>query len=177
MSIDFILRRRSIRRFEEKPVEHEKIKLILKAAMAAPSAMNRRPWEFIVVTDEAKLSRIRKSLLFGRYKAPLAIVVCGDTSGLTLKKLKDLWVQDCSAATENLLIAAANIGLGAVWLAVYPFKGAVKRISSIVGLDSKIIPLCVVYVGYPAEEKEARTQYDEKKVHWNTFGQRRTSEE
>jgi len=174
MSIDFILRRRSIRRFEETPVENDKINLLLKAAMAAPSAMNRKPWEFIVVTEETKLSRIRKSLLFGRYKAPVAIVVCGDTGGLTLKKVKEFWVQDCSAATENLLIAAANIGLGAVWLAVHPFRGAVKRISDIVELDSKIVPLCVIYVGYPAEERESRTQYDENKVHWDKFGQQRT---
>ncbi len=175
--IDFILKRRSIRRFRQAPVEEEKISALLKAAMAAPSAMNRKPWQFIVITDEERLTSIRRSLLFGRFKAPMAIAVCGSTHGLLPSRVKEFWIQDCSAATENILIAAANIGLGAVWLGVHPFKAATLRISRILELDKNTMPLCIIYVGYPAEEKEPRTQYDESKVHWNKLGGKRTQSE
>jgi nitroreductase len=168
MDIETITTRRSIRKYQDKPVEEEKLELLLRAAMAAPSANNRKPWEFVVITEAERMAEIRSALTFGKYDAPAAIVVCGNTS-----KLKNLlgafWVQDCSAATENILLAAVGLGLGTVWLGVHPIHNFKKRVAKVLDLPGHIEPLNVIYVGYPAEEKPARTQYDPKRVHWNTF--------
>jgi len=167
---DTIYARRSIRKYKEKPVEQEKIELLLKAAMAAPSAMNIKPWEFIVLTDLEKLEEIRSSLLFGKNNAPAAIAVCGNKSLFKNPLAEKFWVQDCSAATQNILLAAVGLGLGTVWLGVHPIFNFSKRISAILGLPKQVLPLNIICVGYPAEEKPARTQFDAKRVHWQTFG-------
>jgi nitroreductase len=168
MNLETITARRSIRKYQDRPVEKEKLELLLQAAMAAPSANNRKPWEFVVITEAEKMAEIRSALTFGKYDAPAAIAVCGNTS-----KLKNLigafWVQDCSAATENILLAAVGLGLGTVWLGVHPIHNFKKRVAKVLDLPGHIEPLNVIYVGYPAEEKPARTQYDPKRVHWNTF--------
>lgn len=167
--IETIYTRRSIRQYLDKPVEKEKLELLLKAAMAAPSAMNIKPWEFIVITDRAKLAEIRSALMFGKHKAPAAIVVCGNLHFFKNPMASQFWVQDCSAATENILLAAVELGLGTVWLGVNPIHNYIKRISIIVQLPDYIKPLNVIYVGYPAEEKPARTQYDSSRVHWESY--------
>lgn len=168
MDIETITARRSIRKYQDRPVEEEKLELLLKAAMAAPSANNRKPWEFVVITEAEKMAEIRSALTFGKYDAPAAIVVCGNTSKLK-NLLGEFWVQDCSAATENILLAAVGLGLGTVWLGVHPIHNFKKRVAKVLNLPGHIEPLNVIYVGYPAEEKPARTQYDPKRVHWNTF--------
>jgi nitroreductase len=114
--LDAIFRRRSIRKFKELPVEPEKVRLLLEAGMAAPSATNAQPWEFIVINDPETLNILKINLPLGRYNSPLCIVVCGNPE-ITLKKIaaRLFWVQDCSAATENILIAAVGLGLGTVW--------------------------------------------------------------
>jgi nitroreductase len=150
-------------------VEEETITLLLQAAMAAPSAMNIKPWDFVVVQDADLLAEIRSALMFGRYEAPLAVVVCGNTSFFRHPMASRFWVQDCSAATENILIAAAGLGLGTVWLGVHPIHNFEKRISTILKLPDHVKPLNVIYVGYPDEEKPARTQYDPDRVHRDTF--------
>lgn len=167
--LDTIYARRSIRKYQEKPVEKEKIETLLKAAMAAPSAMNFKPWEFVVVTNQDKLDAIRSALMFGKFNAPMAIVVCGNTSIFKHPASTKFWVQDCSAATQNILLAAVNLGLGTVWCGVHPVHNFTKRISEISGLPSHVIPLNVIYVGYPDEEKPARTQYDPDRVHWERY--------
>jgi nitroreductase len=167
--IDTIFSRRSIRKYQDKPVEEETITLLLQAAMAAPSAMNIKPWDFVVVQDADLLAEIRSALMFGRYEAPLAVVVCGNTSFFRHPMASRFWVQDCSAATENILIAAAGLGLGTVWLGVHPIHNFEKRISTILKLPDHVKPLNVIYVGYPDEEKPARTQYDPDRVHRDTF--------
>ncbi len=167
--IDTIYARRSIRNYQEKPVEKEKLETLLKAAMAAPSAMNIKPWEFVVVTDPKTIDSIRSSLMFGKHNAPAAIVVCGNTSFFEHPKAADFWVQDCSAATENILLAAVALGLGTVWLGVHPIHNFKKRISKILDLPKNVEPLNVIYVGYPAEEKKPRTQYDPDRVHWEKY--------
>jgi nitroreductase len=164
-----IMARRSIRKYQDQPVEKEKIDQILKAAMAAPSAMNNKPWEFVVVTSRDKMDEIRSALMFGKHNAPMAIVVCGNTSFFKHPMTTKFWVQDCSAATENILLAAVGLGLGTVWLGVHPIHNYSKRISKIFNLPDYVKPLCVIYLGYPAEEKPARTQYDPDRVHWETF--------
>ena len=168
-AMEAIYARRSIRRYKEKPVEIEKLEKLLEAAMAAPSAMNIKPWEFVVVTNPETMDEIRSSLMFGKHNAPAAIVVCGNTSFFKNPLASKYWVQDCSAATENILIAAVELGLGTVWLGVHPIYNFKKRISKILGLPDHVNPLNVIYVGYPAEEKPARTQYDPGRVHWETY--------
>jgi nitroreductase len=171
-TLETIFRRRSIRKYTGQPVEPEKLDLLLKAAMAAPSAMNCKPWEFIVVTDPEKLAQFRKRLIFGDRNAPAAIVICGNP-GLSINPAARLfWVQDCSAATQNILIAAVGLGLGTVWIGIHPVGIFVKTVREIVSIPRKVTPLCVIYVGYPESEKPARTQYDEQRVHWQKYAEK-----
>lgn len=160
--IKTIFSRRSIRKYTPDPVSEEDIKTLLEAAMAAPSASNRKPWHLVVVTERATLDRLADSHRYGKmlHEAPLCVAVCGDTS-----TSERFWVQDCSAATENLLLAATALGLGAVWLGVHPSGERVADIKEILGIPEDVNPLNLVSIGHPAEEKEPRTQYDEERVH------------
>lgn len=167
--LEAIYARRSVRQYTDQPVEEEKLETLLKAAMAAPSAMNIKPWEFVVVTNPETMDAIRSSLMFGKHNAPAAIVVCGNTLFFKHPKASKFWVQDCSAATENILIAAVTLGLGTVWLGVHPIHNYKKRISDILELPGNVEPLNVIYVGYPAEEKPPRTQYNPDRVHWEKY--------
>lgn len=157
-----IFARRSIRKYTAEPVSDGKIIKLLEAAMAAPSASNRRPWHFVVVTDRGKLDELAEDQPYGKmlFEAPLCIAVCGDP-GVSSR----FWVQDCSAATENLLLAAVGLGLGAVWLGVYPSEERVAAVRGALGIPEAIVPLNLISIGNPAEEKEPRTQYDEARVH------------
>ena len=168
-ALDFIFKRRSIRKYTDQPVEPEKLDQLLQAGMAAPSAMNCKPWEFVVVTDPEKLAAFRKRLIFGDRNAPAAIVVCGNPRLSANPAARLFWVQDCSAATENILVAAAGLGLGTVWVGVHPVSEFVRVVRQIAGLPKHVTPLALVYVGYPAEEKPVRTQYDASRVHHQTY--------
>ncbi len=168
--LEHIMARRSIRKFEDEPLSPDEITMLLHAAMAAPSATNRKPWEFVVVTDEDLLASLRRRLPFGRYRAPLAIVVCGNLHRAWPGPPRDFWIQDCSAATQNILLAAAGRGLGTVWIGVTPVKALVWAVSRALDLPKHIVPLGVVYVGHPAETKPPRTQFDAERVHRNRFG-------
>lgn len=160
--IQTIFARRSIRKYTDEPIGKADIKTLLEAAMAAPSASNRKPWHFVVVSERPTLDRLAEAHPYGKmlFKAPLCIAVCGDTS-----ISEGYWVQDCSAATENLLVAAAALGLGAVWLGVFPREQRVAAVRRILGLPESIRPLNLVSIGHPAEEKAPRTQYDRARVH------------
>ena len=171
--IDTIMSRRSIRQFTPEPVDPETLMLLLKAAMAAPTACNSQPWEFIVVTEPDRLGCIREKFLFARYNAPAAIVVCANVGIAHNSAARDHWVMDCSAATENILIAAAGMGLGAVWIGVYPYQSRIKILAELLGIPEAVTPLSMVYVGHPAELKEPRTQYDEHRVYWQCYEPRK----
>ena len=168
-TLDIIFKRRSIRKYTDQPVEPEKLDQLLQAGMAAPSAMNCKPWEFVVVTDPEKLAQFRKRLIFGDRNAPAAIVVCGNPRLSPNPAARLFWVQDCSAAAENILIAAAGLGLGTVWVGVHPVGEFVRIVRQIAGLPRHVKPLSLIYVGYPAEEKAARTQYDPRRVHRDIY--------
>ena len=168
--LNFIYRRRSIRKFTDQPVTDEVIELLLKAAMAAPTAMNIQSWRFIVIRDAELLRAIRRVMPFGKMEAPCAVSVCGDLQSLRRLVAERFWVQDCSAATENLLLAASALGLGAVWCGVEPLNQVSASISKLLKLPEHIRPLNIIYIGFPAEEKPARTQYDPKKVFLDQFG-------
>lgn len=164
--LDTIFARRSIRKYTQELVEEKKIDMLLKAAMAAPSASNRKPWQFVVVTERETLDALAEAHPYGKmlFDAPLCISVCGD-----LTEMEQYWVQDCSAATESLLLAATALGLGAVWLGVYPRDQRVAAVRTTLALPDHITPLNLISIGHPAEEKEPRTQYDESRVHWERW--------
>ena len=161
-TIQAIFSRRSIRKYTPEPVDEKDVKTMLEAAMAAPSASNRKPWHFVAVTRRETLDALAEAHRYGKmlFQAPLCIAVCGDET-----VSERFWVQDCSAATENLLLAATAQGLGAVWLGVYPREERVKDVREILGIPETVIPLSLISIGHPDEEKEPRTQYDEGRVH------------
>ncbi|MDD2703429.1 MAG: nitroreductase family protein, partial [Candidatus Omnitrophica bacterium] len=161
-----ILKRRSIRKYTEKPVSREIIGELLKAAMSAPSAGNEQPWQFIVIDDRRVLAEIPKIHPHARMvnDAPAAILVCGD-----LKKEihKGFWVQDCSAAAENILIAVSEKGLGAVWVGFYPEEDRVRAARKLLGIPEDVVPLALIPVGYPAQELPPVNRFDADRIHYN----------
>jgi len=162
-TFDAIFSRRSVRQYTSKVVPDALVTELLKAAMAAPSAGNEQPWQFIVVRDRAILDEIPT---FHPYSAmvkhaSVAILVCGD---LTLEKYKGFWVQDCSAATENLLLAATAKGLGAVWTAVYPMEDRVAGMRKLLNLPEHIMPLSLVPIGYPASLPSAADRFNVARI-------------
>jgi nitroreductase len=167
--IDVILARRSIRKYTDQPVSKELLETLVKAAMAAPSAMNAQPWEFVVVTDPKTLTSLRGSLIFAKMNAPAAICVLGSERMQKNKTGSRFWVQDCSAATENILLAATALGLGSVWVGVHPVTIFKRAIAKVLNLPDGVTPLNLIFVGYPAETKEPRTQYEAQRVHWEAF--------
>jgi nitroreductase len=168
-TLETIFQRRSIRKYTNQLVEAEKIELLLKAAMASPTAMNCKPWEFVVVTDQEKLIQFRKRLIFGNRNAPAAIIVCGNPSLSVNPAARLFWEQDCSLAGENILIAAKALGLGTVWIGIHPVAEFIRVVREIISLPKHVKPLGLIYIGYPAEEKTTRTQYDAKRVHWDKY--------
>ena len=161
-----LLKRRSVRKFTDEPVCDEHIEELLNAAMSGPSACNRCPWEFFVITESETLEKLRGASRFSKMKAPLAIIVCGNLSRALPVQMSAYWIQDCSVATENILLRATDLGLGAVWCGVHPQKRAEQKVSEILALNKNWIPLNIIWLGHPDEEPEARVQYDSKRVHY-----------
>ncbi len=166
LTIDNLFARRSIRQYTTEPVADEQIETLLQAAMAAPSASNGQPWHFVVVRDPATRAALAEAHPHAKMVAqsPVCIVPCGDTA-----IAPDFWVQDLSAATENILLAATALGLGAVWCGVHPRADRATAIRQILGIPEGISPLCLIPVGHPAEFKEPRTQYNPQRVHWERW--------
>jgi nitroreductase len=166
-AMEAILTRRSIRKYTTRPVAEQLIKHLLEAAMCAPSARNQQSWQFLVIRERAKLDRLHEvHPNVPSAGAPLAILVCGD---LSVEASPGFWVQDCSAAVENLLLAAHASGLGAVWSGVYPREERVAAVRALFELPEHIMPLAVLAIGYPAEEKGRQERYDSKKVHFDRW--------
>lgn len=167
-AMDAILSRRSIRKYTTQPVPDQLIKELLEAAMSAPSAGNEQPWHFIVINDRQILDEIPKYHPYSQMvrEAPLAILVCGD---LQLDRHDGLWGQDCSAATENLLIAVQAKGLGAVWLGVYPREERVAGLRKLLSIPEHVIPFSLIPIGYPAEHKPKANRYDVSRIHENRW--------
>ncbi len=158
--------RRSIRLFRPGPVSDELVRGLLEAAMAAPSAVAKDPWRFVVVRDRATLGRIADALPNGKMicDGALGIVVCGDLDAAHDRQLSYL-LQDCSAAIENLLLAAHLLGLGACWLGVHPREDRIRKLKELLGLPAAVIPVSAIALGWPGEVKEARTRYTPGYVH------------
>lgn len=167
-SLGWILKRRSIRAYTDAPVTNAHIQGLLQAAMAAPSANDARPWAFVVVRDPEKRQALAETHQWSSMcvHAPVVITVLGDPAA------SDHWVEDCSAGTENLLLAAAGLDLGAVWVAVYPRLQVEAHVRRVLDIPDQLRVLCLVPVGHPAETKPPRTRYEESKVHYEAFGGR-----
>jgi nitroreductase len=163
-ALDAILSRRSIRRYTPQPVPAGVMEELLRAAMSAPSAGNEQPWHFVVIQDRRMLDEFPRFHPYAEMlkEASVAILVCGD---LRLETYRDHWVQDCSAATQNLLLAAHAKGLGAVWVGIHPTEDRVGRTRKLLGLPSHVVPLCLVPLGYPAERIPRAERYDPSRVH------------
>ena len=163
---EVLLKRRSVRKFTDEPVSEEMIEELLHAAMSGPSACNMKPWEFYVVTNPEKVEELKKASKFTKISSMIAMVVCGNLKKVLPLKMADYWIQDCSAATENILLRVTDLGLGAVWCGIHPQEKAEERVREMLDIPKSQIPLNVIFIGHPAEEPEARDQYDEKKVHY-----------
>jgi nitroreductase len=162
--------RRSIREYEAKPVGDELVTLLLSAAMAAPSACGKDPWHFVVVRQKTMLGAISAVLPSGKMlaSAALGIVVCGDLGAAHASELSYL-LQDCSAAIENLLVAAHALGLGACWLGVHPRQARVEALTKLLALPDRILPISCIAIGWPSEQKSPRTRYQASHVHDETW--------
>ena len=157
-------KRRSVRKFTDQPVPEAYIDEMMHAAMSGPSACNRRPWEFFAVTNEEVLEQLRGATHFTKIRSKLAVVVCGNLKRALPLKMAEYWVQDCSAATQNILLRATDLGLGAVWCGVHPQPRAEKNVAEALGLDETLVPLNIIWIGHPAEEAEPRDWYDAERV-------------
>jgi nitroreductase len=160
--------RRSIRKYEDKEIPQELVQKMLAAAMMAPSAGDARPWQFILVTDPEKKSKIKEvhpyvPMITG---APLGILICGD---LSKEKYPGFWPQDCSAAMQNLLLAAHASGLGAVWTGIYPLEERVVKVKEIFNLPDHVIPMGLAVMGWPAQSRTSEERFTEACIRYNTW--------
>jgi nitroreductase len=170
-ALSVIAQRKSVRHFTDRKLSDEQFEILLRAAMAAPSAKNTQPWEFIVITDSALLDEMGGKLPYAKMllQAPAAIVVCGEVSKFTPESELN-WVADCAAATENLLLAAEAIGLGAVWTAAFPYPERIAAVREVVkNMLAEIVPLVVVPIGYAAREEKAKDKWHPEKIHYNQW--------
>ena len=160
-----IFSRRSIRMYTDEVVSEGELRNLLEAGMAAPSASNRKPWHFVVVTDREILGALAAAHPYGKMlaRAGAAVAVCG------APRISSWWVQDCSAATENILVAAAALGLGAVWLGCHGNPEREEAIRAVLQIPDEIGVLSLLSIGHPAEHKAPRTQYDARRVHKNRW--------
>ena len=163
-----MMSRRSIRKFTGEPVDDATVQRLLRAAMAAPSAGNEQPWRFVVLSDREMRVKVAGCSPYAGMlpDAAVAIVVCGDTVG---QRHPGYWVQDCSAAAQNTLLAACALGLGGVWLGFYPNEERARCCREVLGLPETVEPLAVIAIGHPAEEKPPADRYDPEFVHTNTW--------
>lgn len=167
-----ILERKSVRSYTSQSIAPELLDTLVRAAMAAPTARDLRPWKFVVVDSKTTLRTLAQGLPYAKMlpDAAAAIIVCGDLSILTpSNEPSPHWVQDCSAATENLLLAAEAKGLGAVWTGVYPDEERIDAVSQALALPEHIIPLNVIPIGYPEGEQTPKDKYNPENVHYNRW--------
>ena len=163
-TLETIFNRKSVRKYTERPVEKEKLETLVRAGMAAPSSRDRRPWEFVIVTDRDLLDKMGEGLPLARMlkETKQAIIVCGDTV-----KSENAWQLDCSATAQNILLAAESMGLGAVWTAAYPYPERMKIIQNALQLPEHILPLTVIPLGYPTGIEKPKDKYNKKQIHYN----------
>lgn len=166
-----ILERRSIRRYTDKEISKESMEQILKAAMYAPSGGNQQPWEFILIRNKETMAKIQEFHAYSKMlgEANVAVVVCGNKEKL---RFPALWEQDCSAATQNILLAAKDLGIGSCWLGVYPEQPRTDQLAELLGCPSHVVPFGIVSLGYPAVEKEVpQDRFNKEAIHEEKWSQ------
>jgi len=166
--LTIIHQRKSVRKYLDKPVTKEQLTLLLKAGMAAPTAADKRPWSFIAVTDKAILDSLSTVSPTSKMvkNAAAAIIVCGDTRRALNS---NVWTQDCSAATQNILLAAEGIGLGAVWCGIYPEYFKYNHIRRICNVPMEVIPFSLIAIGWPTGEEKPKEKFDPANIHWDVW--------
>ncbi len=163
--------RKSVRHFTDQPVSREMLEILLRAAMAAPSAVNKQPWAFVAITNRKILDELGQKLPYAKMlkQAQAAVVVCGDMKRALADWEQEFWIQDCSAATQNLLLAAEATGLGAVWTAVYPAKDRMQTVREVLHLPDSVIPLNVVPIGWPKGSEPPKIKWHADLIHWEKW--------
>ena len=166
--LDGIITRRSIRKYTSQKINSDQVQMLIKAGMYAPSARNQQPWHFIVIDNRDIMNKITEVHPYAKMltEAQLAILVCGDK---TLELSSGYWVVDCSAATQNILLAAHGMGLGAVWLGLHPREERKQAIRELFELPKHIQPLSLISVGYPDEVKELPERFKPERIHYNAW--------
>ena len=174
VAIKNIMTRTSVRQYTSEAVTKADIETMLRAGMAAPTAVNKQPWHFVVVTDREQLNALAAANRGTGMaaKAPLAIVVCGDMQKTLSGVGQGFWIQDCSAATENILLAANALGLGAVWTGLYPNEERAKAVRDVVKAPEHIVPLCTIVIGHPAGQTQPKDKWKPENVSYNKFGEK-----
>ncbi len=169
--IETIMTRTSVRSYTDKEVTKEQMDTLLRAAMSAPTAVNKQPWRFVVIDDRAILDSIAANFpsMTMAKKASNAVIMCGDLSATLEGEGQQYWVQDVSAATENLLLAAHGMGLGAVWCGIYPISARVAQFSEMLSLPENIVPMACVCIGYPAGEHAPKDKWKPENIHYNRW--------
>jgi nitroreductase len=167
-ALEAIFTRRSIRKYKDQEIPDDQIKILLSAAMNAPTAMNQKPWVFVVIDKKEILDKIpdfhpNASML---KNADKAVLICGDKKR---EKIKNYWALDCSAATENLLIAARALDIGACWLGIYPRDERIKALKKLLSLPDDIIPFSLISLGIPDEESKEIDRFEESRIHYNKW--------
>ena len=167
-ALEAIQTRRSIRSFTDAPIEDAALQQMLEAAMAAPSAGNAQPWRFVVIRDKTLLQRITAIHPYAAMaaNAALAILVCAD---ITAEKFCGFWPQDCSAATQNLMLAARALDIGTVWCGIHPVEEREKAFQTLFNLPETVRPFALVAAGYTSQPFTRRDTYDRNKIHQNTW--------
>lgn len=164
-----IVTRVSVRRFTDEPVSDVEVTALLHAAMAAPTGVNKQPWEFIVVDDPKLLKLLADSLPYAKMsaKAPVAIIVCGNNERFLTGEDSVLWEQDCSAASENILLAAHALGLGGVWTCLYPHTDRIDPVKKILGIGDNLVPFSLIPIGHPEADHKPMDKWHPERVHFN----------
>ncbi|MDR0676469.1 MAG: nitroreductase family protein [Elusimicrobiota bacterium] len=160
-----IMNRKSVRSYERGKIDKKDIDTILQAGFAAPSARDTRPWEFVVIDNYKKMDALAEKLPYAKMlkEASIAIIVCGKADP------NNFWITDCSAATENILLAVEDLGLGGVWTAVYPDNNKIDAVRKELNIPNEYIPLNVIPIGKPKGEFSAKNKYDKNKIHINKW--------
>lgn len=170
-AIENIMTRTSIRQFTDEKVTEAQVDTLLRAAMAAPTAMNKRPWDFIVITDETLKSTISEKFPNASMskQAAVLIIACGNMDKAIEGEGEPYWIQDVSAATENILLAAHAMGLGAVWCGIHPIAQREKDLVALLNIPSALKPLNIIAIGHPAQNPAPKDKWDESAIHYNAF--------
>lgn len=165
-----IFSRKSVRKYTDQPVSQDDLIMLMKAGMAAPTAMDKRPWQFVAITDRGIMMDLRKELKWatGLDGSPAAIVVCGDLSKMDGAP-QDFWITDTCAATQNILLAAEAMDLGAVWCSLYPGAERMDHARKVLNLPDHLMPMCVIPIGHPTGIEQPKEKFDATNIHWDRW--------